>query len=466
MSGPRFEEAARLYWAALGRRDAFPEIPEDSFDAFVELLHLGADAPQAFELVELEPSPYAGILLTDRQKNWAQDWAIGLAELEPFVLRGEPNAYFLADSHADERGKHRVYTLDEGIRGLVEFADVADALAWMAAKLDAVRTGKPIDDKAETLCTTLDDRWEDAATSGFYVLETLLDLPLAEAFDAYSRGEWPVVDVKIPTFRFKRQGPWQRALSLHLVHRFLTNRIVDLPRSLKSNELAAPVRMLVSNLKSFEEAMGSGMVPEAIDALTDSPDPRIAKLARTWVGRHEEWRASLGSKGAKVETEEEFEDDDDVDAALAAVMAKVLGRGPKRIVGATTASPASEPPPAKGKAKAKSKASSLLDDEPARPAAAPAAEPAPDADTPFLRTLRAALASAIDAMLDEELIELDTSKKTGLLAELVEAGSNARTANHLMKSLVDALVQSDLVDEVFASDDEVERFIRSRLERR
>src|SRR5689334_14872683 len=89
MSGPRFEEAARLYWAALDRRDALPELPEDSFDAFVELLHLGAEAQHAFRLVELEPSPYSGILLTDRQKNWSLEWAIGLAELEPFVLASE-----------------------------------------------------------------------------------------------------------------------------------------------------------------------------------------------------------------------------------------------------------------------------------------------------------------------------------------------------------------------------------------
>lgn len=459
MSGPRFEEAARLYWAALGRSDALPELPEDSFDAFVELLHLGADATHAFELVELEPSPYAGLLLTDREKNWALEWAIGLAELEPFVLRGEPKSYFLADSHADEQGKHRVYTLDEGIRGLVEFDDVAPALAWMAAKLDAVKSGKPIADKAETLGTTLDDRWEDAATSGFFVLETLLDLPFSETFDAYSRGEWPVVDVKIPSFRFKRQGPWQRSLSLHLVHRFLTHRIVDLPRSLKSNELAAPVRALVSNLKSFEEAMASGMVPEGIDALTDSTDARLAKLARSWVGRHEEWRASLGSKGAKVETEDEFEEDDEVDQALAAVMAKVLGRGPKRDLGAKSA-PSSEPPPAKAKSKPRTMADLAAALAPEAPA------PAPEADTPFLRTLRAALTSALDAMIDEELVELEATKKAALLAELVEAGSNARTANHLLKSVVDALVSSDLVEEVYATDDEVERFIRSRLERR
>lgn len=462
MSGPRFEEAARLYWAALGRRDALPELPEESFDAFVELLDLGSKEEHSFELVELEPTPYAGILLTDRQKNWALEWAIGLAELEPFVLRSEPNAYFLADSHPDEQGRHRVYTLDEGIRGLVEFDDVSSALAWMAAKLESVRSGKPMSEKAEAHATTLDDRWEDAATSGFYVLETLLDLPLAEAFDAYSRGEWTVVDVKIPLFRFQRKGPWQRALALHLVHRFLTHRIVDLPRSLKSSELAAPIRALVSNLKSFEEAMATGMVPEAIDALTDHADARLAKLAKGWVARHDAWRASLGKDEAPVESEsdDDFEDDDEVDKALAAVMAKVLGRGPKK-----AAAPASEPPPAATKVtKARSAAAKLASLVSAEESPA-AAEPAPE-DTPFLRSLRAALTSALDAMIDDELIELDPSRKGALLVELVEAGSNARTAAHLLKSLVDALVSSDLVEEVYATDDEVERFIRTRLERR
>lgn len=461
MSESRFAEAARLYWSALGRKDALPELPEESFDAFVELLHLGAESEHAFELLDLGPSPYPGLLLGDKSQPWARNWAIELAELEPFVLRGEPEIVFLADSHADKSGRHRVYSFEDGIRGLTEFADVADALRWMAARLEAARTGTELPESAQALATSFDDLWEDAPTSGFFVFEFLHDLPFAEAWEAYSRGQWPVVDGQAPTFRFRREGAWQRSLAVHLVHRFLVQRIVDLPRSLKPSELDKPLRALVTNLQSFEEAMSSGMVPDVIDALTDVSDAKTAKLARAWVTRHDGWRDTKSRAAADAspgEGEEEDDEADAIDAALAEVMAKVLGktRGKKPAGGPTADAPLEAPK----KRAAASKAAKAVEPEP-EPEAAPET-----ADTPFLRSLRAALSAALDTMVEEELVELSAERKPALLAELVEAGANARTAAHLLKSLTDALVNSELVEEVYATDEEVERFIRTRLERR
>lgn len=455
MSEPRFAEAARAYWTALGRKEPLPELPQEPFDAFVELLHLGSTSEPAFELLDLGTSPYPGLLVGDRSGPWSRNWAIELAELEPFVLRGEPEVIYLADSHADPNGRHRVYTFEEGIRGLTEFRGLSDALSYMAAKLEAKKSGQPLTDAAQALPVTLDDPWEDAPTSGFFVFELLHELPFAEAWDAYSRGEWPVVEGTAPQFRFRRQGPWQRALAVHLVHRFLTQRIVDLPRSLKPAELDKPLRALVLNLQSFEEAMAGGMVPEVIDGLTEIGEPSIVKLARAWIGRHDAWRESAGK--AKVETnsdDDDFDDmsdasDEDVDAALAAVVAKVLGKGRGKSAASAAAAPA-KAKRAKG--------------EPEAPAAeAPAPE---NTDTPFLRTLRAALSVALDKMIEEELIDLDPDRKPALLAELVEAGANARSAQHLIKSLTDALVNSELVEELYATDEEVGRFIRARLESR
>lgn len=457
MSEPRFAEAARAYWTALGRKEPLPELPEEPFDAFVELLHLGSEGDVAFELLDLGASPYPGLLVGDRSGPWARNWAIELAELEPFVLRGEPEILYLADSHPDPSGRHRVYTFEEGIRGLTEFRGVDDALLFMAAKLESRRTGKELTEAAQALPTTLDDAWEDAPTSGFFVFELLHELPFAEAWDAYSRGEWPVVEGSAPQFRFRRQGPWQRALAVHLVHRFLSQRIVDLPRSIKTSELDKPLRALVLNLQSFEEAIAGGMVPEVIEGLLEVGDAAIVKLARAWTSRHDAWRASSGKGKATItHDEDDFDDmssasDEDVDAALAAVVAKVLGktRGAKSQAAADDASPAKAKRPAKGEE-------------------APAAEaPAPEnVDTPFLRSLRAALSVALDKMIEEELIDLNPDRKPALLAELVEAGANARTAQHLLKSLTDALVNSELVEEIYATDEEVGRFIRARLETR
>lgn len=483
MSGPSFSEAAKAYWTALGRQDALPELPEEPFDAFIEILDLGAMAPNAFTLVEYGPTPYPQLLLGDRSAQHAIQWAVELSELEPFVQSGAPELTFLADSHADPVGKHRVYTLEDGIRGMLEFPDVADALMWMSGKVEATGAGGPVSEEASRLAVALDDPWEDSNSSGFFILETLLDLPFAEAWDSYSRGEWPVVDTRVPAFRFRRQGPWQRSLALHLVHRFLVQRIVDLPRSIKPNELGKALRALTSHLQAFEEAMAAGMAPAPIDALSDSGEPKFAKLAREWVQRHEAWRESLGkpvpgSVGDGLDDDLDngsFDgdgDDDDadadaddspdgVDAALAAVIAKVLGRKPG-VSGKTATNTASDfddvPVSRASKKTSKAFKAGLTDEAPP--------EATPEADTPFLKTLRVALTAALDGMIEAELLDLDAGRKPALLAELIEAGANARSAAHLLKSLTDTIVNSDHVEEVYATDDEVERFIRRRLEQR
>lgn len=471
MPGPRFVDSARSYFRALGRKDALPELPDETLDAFVEVLHACADEPHAFALLDFDASPYPALALGDEGGSKRIQWAAELAELETFVHPSEPGLYFFVDSHPDKSGKHRVYTLEQGIRGLLEFTDVPDALAWMAARVESAKTNAPISEEAERLVATLDDPHEDGATSGFYVLEQLLDAPLTEAYEAYSRGEWPVVDPQVEAFRLRRQGPWQRGLALYLVRRFLAQRIVDVPRSLKPAELGKPLRALAEYLGEFAEAITEGTVPEPIDSLVDAEDLELRKRARAWIARHDAWRArkskpsEAASRRAAAPPPSEpppagdFGDDDDdgddgdeprgdgpSDDELRALLARVLGgKGGK--------GKSSAPPAAKGAASK-------------RAAPEPEPEAEPPADTPFLRSLRIALDGALDEMIRAELVELDPANKPALLEELVEAGANARSAAHLLKSLTDALVDSDLIDEVFASDEQVERFIRSRLEKR
>jgi hypothetical protein len=492
MATSAFARAAESYWKSVGKKGAPPELPESDVDAFVELLHLTGDSPDTFHLVELPHDPYPALVVGDERQPWAFSWAVALAELEPFASRAEPGTTFLVDTVADPKGNHRVYSHADGMRGMLEFAGLADALSWMQVRVQRAH-GKAdaaaLEAATSEFARALDDAWEENPTSGMYVLETLLEAPLVEAWDAYSRGEWPVYSCDAPTFRLRKADGWERQLSLHLVRRFLEKTIVDFPRSLKAAELGAAHRALLEHLTAFDEGRKLGVVPEPIDQAAQSDDPVIAERAAAWIERHESWQDA-------------GQDDDDADADLDEEPAElapepVAPRRPtKEELGVTkrkaapksgvqALAPASEPPPApptkNGKAtKAKGKkaaptAEALADTKPsgakddklqklARMALSldDAEEPEVE-DTPFVRKLRAALEATIAKMVSKELIELDEAKRPMLLQELVVAGADARSVKHMLDKLTGTLVASDHVDELYASDDEIQSFFKAQL---
>ena len=394
-----FLKGVRAYWDALGQPGEPPELGESRIDAFVDLLHVTADAEHGFRLLDLLESPYAGIAVGDETRPWRLHWALQVGEVEPFVAPGLDGLIFLADTIADREGRHRVYTIKDGMRGDFEFADLSGVLQWMTAQ---VRHAKgELDDAAlqevqSAASALLDDDWEEGPSSALYVVEELLDTPLPEAWDAISRGQWPLVDSDGSEAPVDREDGWQRRLSLWLTRRFLASRSLELPADVAVSDMDAVHRALVDHLIDFEQAIHAGDVPKAIDEAAASDDPRLAALAVAWSERHDSWRTA-----------------------------------------------ASVPAP---------------DEE-----EAPHDAPPPFQHTPFTRKLMQALSVSLDKMVEQGELELDPDRKESLLIELVTAGSDARSVKHMLKKLTTTLVDSEHVEEIYPSDEKIQDRLKEDL---
>jgi len=173
-----FLRGIQAYWDALGQPGEPPELGESRIDAFVDLLHVTASAERGFRLLDLLDSPYAGIAVGDQTRPWRLHWAIEVGEVEPFIAPGREDLIFLADTIADPKGHHRVYTLKGGMRGDLEFADLTDALRWMTAHVEYAKGAHDAAELQEiqsNASALLDDEWEKGPSSGIYIVEELLE---------------------------------------------------------------------------------------------------------------------------------------------------------------------------------------------------------------------------------------------------------------------------------------------------
>lgn len=394
-----FLKGIRGYWNALGQPGEPPELGESRVDAFVDLLQLTAGAEHAFGLMQLPESPYPGIAVGDESRPWQLYWALQVAEVEPFVHRGLDGVIFVADTIADPEGRHRVYTMKDGMRGDLEFADLSAALRWMSAH---VRSAKEDIDQAElediqnSAAVVLDDPWEEGPSSALFIVEELLDTPLFEAWDAISRGQWPLVESDGGEPPVDREDGWQRRLSLWLTRRFLATRSLQLPADISVSDMDAVHRALVDHLIDFEQAIHGGDVPKIVEETASGGDSKLAKLAQRWIERHDSWRTA-----ASVPTPDE-------DFAVE-----------------------EEPPPFQ--------------------------------HTPFTRKLMQALSASLDRMVQQGELELDPDRKEALLIELVTAGSDARSVKHMLKKLTTTLVESEHVEEIYPSDDKIQERLKEDL---
>ncbi|MGB8332596.1 MAG: hypothetical protein WCE62_20900 [Polyangiales bacterium] len=290
-----FLRGIRAYWDALGQPGEPPELGESRIDAFVDLLHVTSSAPHGFRLLSLLDSPYAGMAVGDETRPWRLHWAIQVGEVEPFVAPGLDDLIFLADTIADPDSHHRVYTLKGGMRGDLEFADLTGALQWMTAQ---VRHAKGEHDDAELqelqseASAVLDDDWETGPTSGLYIVDELLDTPLFEAWDAISRGQWPLVESDGGNPPVDREDGWQRRLSLWLTRRFLATRTLELPEEIGVSDMDAVHRALVDHLIDFEQAIHAADMPRIIEETAEGKDAKLASRARAWMQRHDSWRTA------------------------------------------------------------------------------------------------------------------------------------------------------------------------------
>lgn len=288
-----FETAVVDYWRAIEQPGDPPELSEFTPDAFVDLLQLTSRSKHGFRPMPVSKDPYPGLAVGDETEPWQLHWAIQVGELEPFISPDLPEVLFFVDTIADPEGDHRVYSLKDGIRADLEFSGLAPALRWMAAKARLVR--KELNQaqfdqiEAETV-SVLDDDWEDAATSGWYVLEELLHCPLREAWDAISRGQWPMTEPYEEPTPEDREDGWQRRLSLWLSMRFIEKRHVELPSDVSVSDMDVVHRELVDHLLGFEQAIHSGEVPSVVQQVADAGEPGLSDLAKEWVQRHDSWR--------------------------------------------------------------------------------------------------------------------------------------------------------------------------------
>ncbi|MGB5810884.1 MAG: hypothetical protein WBG86_10155 [Polyangiales bacterium] len=394
-----FLKGIRAYWTALGQPGEPPDFGESRIDAFVDLLHVTTSAEHGFRLMEVQSDPYIGIAVGDQDQPWRLHWAIQVGELEPFVSPALGDLVFLADTIADPEGRHRVYTIKDGLRSDLEFSDLAGALVWMAAQVKHARnesTDAQLQSTQSEASALLDDAWEKGPTSGLFILEELIDSPLFDAWGAISRGQWPVADPVEGGAPEDREDGWQRRLSLWLTRRFVEARRVELPADVTVSDMDAVHRNLVEHLEDFEQAIHGGEVPGTIEAAARGGDDRVASLAQSWIERHDAWRTA-----ASVPSPEEEDD--------------------------------------------------------------PEAEPPPFQHTPFTRKLMVALSSSLDAMISDGELELDPDRKDALLMELVTAGSDARSVKHMLKKITATLVDSEHVEEIYPSDDKIQDRLKQDL---
>ncbi|MBW2446135.1 MAG: hypothetical protein JRG83_09440 [Deltaproteobacteria bacterium] len=89
----------------------------------------------------------------------------------------------------------------------------------------------------------------------------------------------------------------------------------------------------------------------------------------------------------------------------------------------------------------------------------------PEEPTEFEKAVGAALTEAITAMRAAEIIEVEPDNIQPLVAEATDAAIESASLKRLLKRIVNTLVHSDLVEEVYGTDAELTAFLRRFFER-
>lgn len=486
MSDSRIERALAEYWAAVSPDAPLPALPSDPVDAFIEVVDRTSHLEGAFHLLDASSDPYPGIAVGDTSHPWRIVWALQLAELEPFACDALPEITFYLDTLPDPAGNHRVYSHEEGGPGPYEFADLADALKFMTARVKHAR-GALDDALLETIeaeaSTILEDEYEQSPSSGFFVFENVLEAPLPEAWDALSRGQWPEIELMGQPTRVDRTRPsWQRELSLRTLGLFLRDRRVVLPEGVSARELGTAHRRLIEHLQMLEESFELGLVPELVETLSIEGQEPFAKLAAEWIRRFDaahglpdefdpleleppEVHAPAKARGAKDEDEApERELPPEAIERLAALLRGGVGvaddepkKKPKSTSKTKKVAPKKKAPVIEDDDFDADDDLDFGDDDHDEAPSAPIRE---GELTPFMKSMRAAALEAIQALVAQELIEIDPKEHDALALEMANSAADARSAAQMLDCMTRALVESDLVDEVYASDDEIERCLK------
>jgi hypothetical protein len=92
------------------------------------------------------------------------------------------------------------------------------------------------------------------------------------------------------------------------------------------------------------------------------------------------------------------------------------------------------------------------------------AEPEKSEPTPFAQRVAAALTEALATLRADGVIEVEDANVEALANEVIHAALESRSAERLPLRLVKTLIHSDLVEEVYGTDEEVSSALRPFLE--
>ena len=96
----------------------------------IEAVTAGEGSEGCFSLLDIGGDPYPGLFVGDVEEPHHLMWAIQLSQLEPLCCEALPDVTFFVDTVPDPAGAHRVYSQDDGARGDLEFATLADFMAF------------------------------------------------------------------------------------------------------------------------------------------------------------------------------------------------------------------------------------------------------------------------------------------------------------------------------------------------
>jgi hypothetical protein len=103
------------------------------------------------------------------------------------------------------------------------------------------------------------------------------------------------------------------------------------------------------------------------------------------------------------------------------------------------------------------------DDRATSSAPPPSSDEEEEPQTPFARHLREALGKILDTFVEEGVVELVAGGRDPLLRELVIAGSDAQSAKHLLSRLSRSMLDSEHVEELYATDEAIEDRLKRAL---
>ena len=91
-------------------------------------------------------------------------------------------------------------------------------------------------------------------------------------------------------------------------------------------------------------------------------------------------------------------------------------------------------------------------------------EPEPAEPTPFALNAASVLAQAVAALREQGVIEVEDANLEALANEVVDLALDMSSLKKLPQRLVNGLIQSDLVEEVYGTDVEIASALRPFLE--